>query len=479
MSVPDEKIVIAGAGVSGLSAAYRLQGAAPTPFVVFERAPYIGGYSRTVRYKDFRFDLGGHRFYTKKPEISDLVSKLVGDDLLEVDRLSRILFRGRFVNYPLSAFNTLKAVGPTGSARAIFDYAGMKLRRALSGSRRHAPEATFEQWALNRFGRYLYDVYFRVYTEKTWGVPCSELSADFAEQRIKGLSFREAVKDAILRRGGDESLVRRFSYPRYGFGQIPDAMAAAVGAPNEILTDHVIAEVEHDGRRITAVTARRPHGPAVRQPCSELLNCIAVDEFVGLLRPRVPPEVLEATRALRFRSLVVLLLVLDTPQVSPDHWIYVPSPDIGFCRLHEPKNWSRDMAPPDRTALVLEYFCQQGDPVWRRQPALLAAEAAGDLAMMGLIDAGAASDCTVVRLPKAYPIYNLGYRAPLDVITGYLSRFENLYNIGRNATFLYTSSDHYIDMGLKAAENVLGHSHNLDEIGRDKGYAEAWDKDAG
>jgi protoporphyrinogen oxidase len=473
MNASSEKIVIAGAGVAGLSAAHHLQGSADVPFVVFERAPHVGGYSRTVRYKDFRFDLGGHRFYTKKPEVRALIEKLVGDDLLEVDRLSRILFQGRFVNYPLSAFNTLKAVGPVGAARAILDYGGIKLKKPFSAAN---PEGTFEQWALNRFGRYLYNIYFKVYNEKTWGVPCSELSADFAEQRIKGLSFREAVKDAILGGSGNESLVRRFSYPRYGFGQIPDAMARSVSGANAILTGHAVVEVEHDGNRITAVTARRPDGGAVRQPCCELVNCIAVDELVGLLRPQVPSEVTEAAQALRYRSLVVLLLVVDVEQVSPDHWIYVPSPEIGFCRLHEPKNWSRDMAPPDRTALVLEYFCDQGDPVWQRQPRDLAAEAAADLATMGLIQPEQASDCTVVRLPKAYPVYNLGYRDPLDVVTGYLARFENLYSIGRNATFLYTSSDHYIDMGLKAAENVLGHNHNLNEIGRDKGYAEAWGK---
>jgi len=473
MNASNEKIVVAGAGVAGLSAAYRLQGSADVPFVVFESAPYVGGHSRTVQYKDFRFDLGGHRFYTKKPEVQALIESLVGDDLLQVDRLSRILFRGRFVNYPLSAFNTLKAVGLFGAARAIFDYGGMKLRKAFSAP---APEETFEQWALNRFGGYLYNIYFKIYTEKTWGVPCSELSADFAEQRIKGLSFREAVRDAILRKSADESLVRRFIYPRYGFGQIPDAMARSVSGPNAVLTGHTVVGVEHDGRRVTSVTARRPDGGTVRQPCCEFINCIAVDELVGLLRPQVPPEVTEAARALRYRSLVVLLLVVDVEQVSPDHWIYVPSPEIGFCRLHEPKNWSRDMAPPGKTALVLEYFCQQGDPVWQRRPADLAAEATADLATMGLVRPEQASDCTVMRLPKAYPVYNLGYREPLGVVTGYLASFENLYNIGRNATFLYTSSDHYMDMGLKAAENVLGHNHNLNEIGRGKGYAETWGK---
>ena len=245
-------------------------------------------------------------------------------------------------------------LGPLGALRAVRDYALMKLDRAFSGG---GPEQTFEQWALSRFGRYLYEVYFKVYTEKTWGVSCSELSADFAEQRIKGLSFREAVKDAILRKGQDESLVRRFLYPRRGFGQIPDALAAAVREPNRILTGHGVVEVEHEDGRIRAVVAERADGGRVRQPCSELICSMAVDELIECLRPAPPEGVLRAARRLRYRSLVVLLLTLKVERVSPDHWIYVPAPEIGFCRLHEPKNWSPEMAPPGRTALVLEYFC--------------------------------------------------------------------------------------------------------------------------
>lgn len=473
MTAAHESIVIAGAGVAGLAAAWRLQGRADVPFVVFERASCVGGHSRTIQHEDFRFDLGGHRFYTKKPEVQALIEELVGDDLLVVDRVSRILFRGRFVHYPLSPFNTLRALGPFGAARAVLDYAATKPRMAVA---RPAREETFEDWALSRFGRYLYDVYFKVYTEKTWGVPCTELSADFAEQRIKGLSFREAVKDAILPRGDTESLVRRFVYPRRGFGQIPDAMARAVAAPNRLLTGHDVTAVEHDGSHITAVQARRPDGSSVRERCCEFINCIPLDELVRLMQPAPPQEVLSAADALRYRSMVILFLVVEAPRVSADHWIYIPSPEIGFCRLHEPKNWSPDMAPPERTGLVLEYFCQEGDSRWQTDDAGLAREATDDLAAVGLVDPRSVSGWTVVRLAKGYPVYELGYRPHLDAVTGFLKQFANLYNIGRNATFLYTSSDHYMDMGLKAAENALGHEHDLDAIGREEGYAESWQK---
>jgi len=470
MAENDAQTVIAGGGVAGLSAAYRLQGSSDVPFVLFERDRQVGGYSRTVVHDGFRFDLGGHRFYTKKPEVSRVIDELVGPDLLEVDRISRILFKGRFVDYPLSAFNTLKSLGILSAGRAVLDYGATKVRRVLTGG---GPEVTFEEWAVNRFGRYLYEVYFKVYSEKTWGIPCTELSADFAEQRIKGLSFREAVKDALFKKGEDDSLVRRFIYPRYGFGQITDAMAAAVCEPNRVLTNHAVTGVEHDGDRITAVIVQRDDGKEVRQPCSDLISSLATDDLVRCLRPAVPAEVLAAADALRYRAVRILVLLLDTKQVSPDHWIYVPSPDIGFCRLHEPKNWSPAMAPPDKTSLVLEYFCQAGDETYNRPGQELAEEAAAQLESIGLIPRDSVIDFASVPMPRAYPVYNVGYKEHLDVVRDYLDRFSNLHAVGRNASFLYTSSDHYIDMGLKAAENVLGHNHDLSRIGRESGYAES------
>ncbi|MFO8007760.1 MAG: FAD-dependent oxidoreductase, partial [Candidatus Brocadiia bacterium] len=251
----EHPIVIAGAGIAGLSAACRLQGASELPFVVLERDEQLGGHSRTLQWNGFRFDLGGHRFYTRKAPIERFVRDLVGDDLLTVDRVSHIRFRGSFVDYPLRPLSTLAALGPVGATRAVLDYATMKLKRLADG---HEVENTFEQWALNRFGQYLYQVYFKVYTEKTWGVACSELSADFAEQRIKGLSFREAVRDAVLKTGEDESLVRRFLYPRFGFGQIPGAMAQKVRPPNRILRRRRVQAIEHREGRVTAVRTAMP-----------------------------------------------------------------------------------------------------------------------------------------------------------------------------------------------------------------------------
>ncbi|MFO7955623.1 MAG: FAD-dependent oxidoreductase [Candidatus Brocadiia bacterium] len=408
-----QPIVIAGAGIAGLAAAHRLQDDATRPFIVCEKADRVGGSSRTMEYGDFRFDLGGHRFYTKKAHIDRFVRELLGEDALTVDRLSRILFNGRFVDYPLSAFNTLSALGPLGAMRAVLNYAAMKISKLWS---RDGDEETFEQWALNRFGEYLYRVYFKVYTEKTWGIPCTELSADFAEQRIKGLSFREAVKDALFKKGEDESLVRQFLYPRYGFGQLTDAMADVVAEPNSIRTGCEVMEIGHEGGRITSVTLASSDGSRERRRCSELINSLPISELVQRLRPKPPDAVLEAAAGLTYRDMVILLLTLNVEQVSRDHWIYVPSPDIGFCRLHEPKNWSEEMAPADRTSLVVEYFCQHGDSVWNRDSAHLAAETVEDLTRIGLVRPEWVSGHRAVRIRRAYPVYKLGYDEHLSLM---------------------------------------------------------------
>lgn len=464
----DDTVAIIGAGIAGLSAAWRLQQDGSMRFAAFEKSGHVGGYCRTYRHGECLFDLGGHRFYTKKEHVQRVVEQVLGDDLALVDRRSRIVFNGHFVDYALSAFNSLRALGPFGAAHAVWEYG---VRKASNMFRAGVEEKTFEDWCLNRFGRYLYDVYFKPYTEKIWGVDCTELSADFAEQRIRGLSFREAVRDALLRRNESSSLIRRFTYARRGFGQITDNMAAAVRSPNEILTNHAVKAVHHEDGLVTEVVAAGPDGDVMR-PCGHLVNSAPVDELVRMLCPSPPEEVLAAARRLRYRDMVIIFVELEMPRVSPDHWVYIPSRDVKLARFHEPKNWSAAMAPADSTGLVLEFFCQAGDWVWGRDADELLQEALGDLASLDLVSPDAVSGFRAVRLRKAYPVYYMGYEEPLRVVTEYLSRFDNLLSIGRNATFLYTSSDHYIDMGLKAAENILGHDHDLDGVGREAGYAE-------
>ena len=468
-SAKQEPVVILGAGMAGLAAAYALCHDAHRNMLVLEQDDHIGGASRTVEFKGFRFDLGGHRFYTKKRQVQEFVTNLLGEDLLTVSRISRIHFNGRFVNYPLQPLNALLSLGAFGSSRALADYLWAKLRRLLKGPGR---EENFQQWAVDRFGRYLYEVYFRVYTEKLWGLRCEEISADFAEQRIKNLSFREAVKEAVLGKSNSTSLVREFLYPRYGFGQIARSMADGLAGSGEVLTGHKVEELHHDDAVVRAVFARDGSGARREFSCSSVISSIPVSDAVRAMVPPAPERVQRAAASLAYRDLVILFLVVNRPQVSPDHWIYAPSREIGFARLHEPKNWSAGMAPLDRTGLVLEYFCQEGDARWRQPAEEIAAEAARNLEKLGLIERHEVVDFTTVHLPKAYPVYKVGYRQGLDPVLDYLGSFRNMQSIGRNGCFVYTGSDHYIDMGLKAAENLLGGNHELSHIGRDQEYAE-------
>lgn len=456
-------IVILGAGVAGLTVAEALRGRTSLPIKVLERDAVVGGASRTVRFGEFRYDLGGHRFYTKKANVQALVERLIGPDLLTVERVSHIYFRGKMVDYPLTPLNALGALGLGQALSAGCGYLAIRLKEVL----RPCPELTFEQWAVSRFGRPLYRAYFKGYTEKLWGVPCHRLSADFAEQRIKGLSVREIIRDALFRRSGATTLVRRFLYPRLGFGMIPEKMASGWTPPNEVLCNTPAERVLHDGRRIVAVEAG-----GTRFPVTHCASSLPMDELLRLLEPKPSPEVLRAADALRYRSLVTLFVTFRRPQLTKDHWIYFSDPDCPFSRLHEPKNWSSAMAPPDRTGVVLEFFCQRGDETWNASANELLSRALAYLERAGIARADEAEDCDVQRLAKAYPVYELGYRDHVAKVLGYLGEFENLHSVGRNALFRYTSADHYIDMGMSAAENILGGRHDVARIGTEQEYAE-------
>ena len=472
MSATDDSkpTAILGAGLTGLTAAYVLQRHG-VPVQVFEADRVLGGASRTVPYDGFRFDLGGHRFYTKNQRVLDLVCQLLGDEMITVKRVSRIYLGGKLVGYPLSFFGVLAGLGAVRSLAVAGSYAAQKVRGITLLHHRNE-ERTFEQWIVNRFGRRLYEIYFKPYSEKVWGVPCSGLGADFAAQRIKGMSFRAALRSMLLPdKDAPATLASRFIYPRLGFGRIPEQMAAALPAEALRLNSPVV-RVEHDGRRVTAAIFRS-EGRESRFEAENFINTIPINEFVHALSPAPPPIVLEAADGLRFRALVIAFLTLNREQVTPDHWIYFSSGDVFFGRMHEPKNWSAAMAPAGRTSLVVELFCFETDPVWTEPEEALLKRVAKRLAELRLIEEKQLSGGCVVRLPKAYPLYVNDYRRRMDTILGFLGQFGNLQSAGRNGLFRYTSGDWYIDMGIKAAENLLGQHHDLMAVGSAQEYAES------
>jgi len=443
-------VCVLGAGLTGLTAAYLLSRGG-TRVEVLEAAPCIGGASRTVRYGEFRFDLGGHRLYSRNQAVLDLVRELLGDELLEVRRSSRIYLNGDFVDYPLRFFNALFALGPLGAVSVAASYAAQRLRRALRLTR----DLTLEDWLVGRFGRRLYEVYFRPYSEKVWGVPCRELTSDFAEQRIGGLSFREAVRNMLFRgRRPPPTLISRFIYPRLGFGRIPEAMAASLPS-GAVRLNAPVVRLEHDGRRVLRVFRREEGTERASEPHA-VISTIPVTDLLHLLSPPPPPDVAQAAAGLNYRSLVVVFLVLRRERCTTDHWVYFPGPDVFFARFHEPKNWSPAMAPPDRTGLAVEIFCSEHDGAWDKEDHLLIRRTADRLADLGLVERAAVEGGCVVRVPKAYPLYLRGYRARRERVMGFLRGLENLHPTGRNAAFCYTSGDHCMEMGIRAAARILG-----------------------
>lgn len=459
-------VVIVGAGLTGLSAAYVLHENG-VPVRVLEADAEVGGASKTVQFKGFRFDLGGHRFYTRNQEVLGLVHKLIGNELLTVPRQSRIYLRGKFVDYPFTFTGALSTLGVVTSMSVCASYALEKVKRIFC----HPQDTTFEDWVISRFGRKLYSIYFKPYSEKVWGVPCAELKADFAEQRIRGLSFREAVKNMfVTQKNAPATLVKQFLYPKLGFGRIPESMAANLPAGSIELESPVI-RVEHNAGRVTRVVCRNKGGERSIE-AGHLISTMAVSNLIKLLSPPAPDAVADAAAGLRYRDMVIVFLALNREQVSPDQWLYFSSDGVFFGRMHEPRNWSDAMSPPGKTSLVVEIFCYEDEPVWRESDASVTRRVIRRLAELEMIDESECEAAMVVRLRKAYPLYAGDYLERLAVVMSYLDRFENLQTAGRNGLFRYTSGDYYIEMGMKAGENVLERDHDLNAVAAAKEYAE-------
>lgn len=467
MSKIEQPVAIIGAGITGLTAAWKL-GQKGVPVRVLEADPFIGGASRTVNFDGgFRFDLGGHRLYTRNKEVLGVINTLLPGEVITVPRISRIYIRGKFANYPLSFFNALGALGPVTSCGVAASYGWERVKQIF----RTPPEKSFEDWIVSRFGRRLYEIYFKPYSEKVWGIPCEELGADFAAQRIKGMSFREAVKNMLFKdRNAPVTLADEFHYPRHGFGRIPEAMAATLPAGSIELRAPAV-RLEHDGKRITSVVYNKDGREMSMQP-SHVIGTAAITDMLRALSPAAPKEVLDAASGLRYRDMVILFITVNRPQVTTDHWIYFSTDDVFFGRIHEPKNWSRDMAPADKTGIVVEVFCFETDPVFSEPDDSITRRTIQRLDELKMVGAKEVAGSTVIRLKKAYPLYVPDYQQRTKIVFDYMRRFENFQAAGRNGMYRYTSADYYMEMGLRAADNAMGGNFDLMQIAAEKEYAE-------
>jgi protoporphyrinogen oxidase len=461
------RLVVVGAGPAGLTAGYEA-----TRFgmeaVVLEKSGDVGGLARTDDYKGFHFDMGGHRFFTKSAPVEKMWREVLGPKLLRRPRLSRIYYRGRFFQYPLRPWNALTGLGLWQALAIVASYLKWQLFP-------YRTEDTFEEWVTNRFGRRLFRTFFQAYTEKVWGVPCSELKAEWAAQRIKDLSLKTAVWNMFLRRGTTiKTLIEEFDYPVLGPGMMWKAVRdTIVQSGGAVELNREVVRVEHDGRRVSRVVVAS-NGRREDVAGTDFVSSMPITELVAKLDPPPPPAVLEAARALTYRDFLTVCLIVNRADLFPDNWIYVHDPLVKVGRIQNYRNWSPAMVPdPAKTGLGLEYFCTEGDALWQAPDEELVALGTREIAAIGLARADEVEDGHVVRVPKAYPIYDSAYREHLDVLKSFLAGFTNLQTIGRNGLHRYDNQDHAMLTAMLAVRNVaLGEQNDVWGVNADPDYQE-------
>jgi protoporphyrinogen oxidase len=464
--------VVIGAGPAGLTAAYELDKLGRRS-VVLEADELVGGLARTVTYKGYRFDIGGHRFFSKVALVNDIWQEILGPELLTRPRLSRIHYRGRYFNYPLKAMDALAGLGPLESARIGLSYAKARLMP-------HRDESNLESWVSNRFGWRLYQIFFKTYTEKVWGIPCNEISADWAAQRIKNLSMTEAVRNALFGAARSKegqvitTLIERFLYPRLGPGMMWERCVELLRANgSETVTGMRVEKVQHRDGRVECVVGRNAAGETTEFRGEHFISTMPLRELLHALDPVPPDEVMAAADRLRYRDYLTVVLMVKREKVFEDNWIYIHTPEVKVGRVQNYKNWSPEMVPdPTRTSLGLEYFLWEKDEEWRWPDERLVELGIREMAQLGIVPAGEVEDGTVVRMKKAYPIYDGEYQEVLRTLRGYLATFRNLQTVGRNGLHRYTTQDHSMVTGVYAARNVEGADLDVWSVNVEKEYHE-------
>jgi protoporphyrinogen oxidase len=480
MSIDFEVFVI-GAGPAGLTAAYCLTGESRSVAVIERDPVYVGGISRTVRYKDFMLDIGGHRFFSKAKEVVALWHEILPVDFIDRPRLSRIFYDGKFFSYPLNAFEALTNLGILRSAACMLSYAYAKafpIKQVRS----------FHDWVRNQFGERLFSMFFKTYTEKVWGMSCEEISSDWAAQRIKGLDLGVAVLNGFKRAlnlsrsrtksgaGVVKTLIESFQYPRRGPGMMWEAAAQKIiMRGGKIMMGRELHALVFDAhKKIWRVELRAADGKIESYTAKHIISSAPIGDLMGKMTPR-PISYLQA-RALRYRDFITVALVVNRPDLFSDNWIYAHDPAVKVGRVQNFGSWSPEMVPPGMSCLGLEYFCFEGDALWESSDPELITIAKTEIARIGLADPDEVVDACVVRQPKAYPVYDDQYRDHLAMIRLDLkTSYPTLHLVGRNGMHKYNNQDHAMMTAMLTARNIVAGEQLYDvwEVNEDAEYHEA------
>jgi protoporphyrinogen oxidase len=464
--------IILGAGPAGMAASWELS-RADRNVLVIECASQVGGLAKTYVYNEpdgtYRVDNGPHRFFSKNKYLYDMIGDLLGEKWIQVSRLTRFFVDGKFYYYPVRFRNILGQMGLLKANKMIRDYG---IERVKGKMRKKIPK-NFEDFVVARFGRTLAEFNMINYTEKIWGIPAKEISVDWANQRIAGLSMWAALRKMLIKSGGPKSLVDTFYYPSLGSGLVYETMSKKIQERgSEVKLNAEPVKIRHENGKIISVDIKTNDGVQTFSPDS-VISSIPITRCIELFEPSAPEEVRNAASKLKFRAQVYLFLTIDKEKVTDDNWVYFPDKEIPFGRITEMKNFSKEMCPEGKTSLFIEFFCFEGDEIWNADKERLFDIAMEWLEKLNFLKREQVLNIHMIKEPDAYPIYNLEYSENVKKLTDWVDSFDNLFAIGRPGRFRYTNQDHSLEMGILAAQSVLeGNRYKVDSVGSGSEYFE-------
>jgi len=465
-----QPVVIIGGGPAGLTAAYQIVKRGGK-VVVYEGDSVVGGISRTVERDGWRFDIGGHRFFTKVREVEELWHEILpNEDFLLRPRMSRIFYEGKYYDYPLKAGNALRNLGPFEAVLCVLSYVWARIRPPKD-------QTNYEGWLVARFGWRLYRRFFETYTQKVWGVPVKEMPADWAAQRVKSLSLSNAIINALLPKRGQTtitSLIEEFQYPKYGPGMMWERCAELIVAKGgQVHLKSKVTHIHTENGRATGVDVRHRDGSTSYQPAEHVISTMPMAQLVDAFDPPLPEPILEAGHGLHYRDFLTVALVIPEELAFPDNWIYIHAQEVKVGRIQNFGSWSPYLVKEGRTCLGLEYFVFEGDELWNASDDDLIEQGKRELEYLGLAKAVDVEIGFVFRMPKAYPYYDSHYQANVKTIAEYLKNHaSNVHLIGRNGMHKYNNQDHSMFTAMLTVDNIYGGSHDVWNVNVEEEYHE-------